>query len=40
METVSNITRTLAWEINSVMDDAPGLFSVVTTLAIMIVLAL
>lgn len=40
METVSNMTTALTAEINSIMDDAPGLFSLVTTLAIMVVLAL
>lgn len=40
MKTISNMTSTVTAEISSIMDDVPGLFSLVATLAIMIGLAL
>ncbi|MFC1840451.1 hypothetical protein ACFL1N_12775 [Thermodesulfobacteriota bacterium] len=40
METISNITSTMTAEISAVMDGVPGLFSLVTTLAIMTALTL
>lgn len=40
METISNMTGTVTAEISTIMDDVPGLFSLVTTFAVMIVLAL
>ena len=39
METTTDMTNTVAAEIRDFMDDIPGLFSLVATLAIMILLA-
>ena len=40
METISKMTGTVTAEVGTAMEDVPGLFSLVTTLAIMIALAL